>query len=110
MEQAQDKTSAAGGQSDSTVGLACAVVAESSNTTPQYYYKENRCQSQTAHDADCVCWHDEGTGPFPDERPDDPDTLKEWRFKPANVQDNRASPASGEAPVDRRVGPLAEET
>ncbi len=25
----------------------------------------------------------------------------------SNVQDNRASPASGEAPVDRRVGPLS---
>ena len=54
--------------------------------TPQYYYKDNRCQAFTAQDADCICWHDEGTGPFPNERPDDPDTLKEWRFKPANDQ------------------------
>lgn len=33
-----------------------------------------------------------------------------WRDRAAlthNVQDNRASPASGEAPVDRRVGPLS---
>ena len=54
--------------------------------TPQYYYKDNSCQAFTAQDADCICWHDEGTGPFPNERPDDPDTLKEWRFKPANAE------------------------
>ena len=51
---------------------------------PQYYYKDNACKANTAQDAVCICWYDEGTGPFPDERPDDPDTLKEWRFKPAN--------------------------
>ena len=54
--------------------------------TPQYYYKDNACKANTAHDADCICWHDEGTGPFPNERPDDPGTLKEWRFKPANAK------------------------
>ena len=54
--------------------------------TPQYYYRDNRCQAKTALDAGCICWHDEGTGPFPDERPDDPVTLKEWRSKPHNVE------------------------
>lgn len=53
---------------------------------PQYYYKSDECPAETAYDKDCICWHDEGTGPFPDERPDDPDTLKEWRFKPANAE------------------------
>jgi hypothetical protein len=55
--------------------------------TPQYYYNDNACKAKTAYDADCICWYDEGTGPSPDGRPDDPDTLKEWRFKPANAGD-----------------------
>lgn len=53
---------------------------------PQYFYKVDGCPAQTAHDSDCICWHDEGTGPFPDERPDDPDTLMEWRFRPDPLQ------------------------
>lgn len=71
----------------------------SNESTPQYYYKKDGCPAKTAHDADCICWHDEGTGPFPDERPDDPDTLKEWRFKPTNA----AVTGSEAVPVDGTV-------
>jgi hypothetical protein len=53
---------------------------------PQYYYRNNACKANAATDADCICWYDEGTGPFPDERTDDHDTLKEWRFKPHNAE------------------------
>jgi hypothetical protein len=31
----------------------------------QYYYKTNDCKALHATDAECICWHDEGTGPFP---------------------------------------------
>lgn len=31
----------------------------------QYYYKMNDCKALHATDAECICWHDEGTGPFP---------------------------------------------
>ena len=85
MEQAPEVEGTSSGTSALSAGLAGAVDTETGTTTPQYYYKRNRCQAKTAHDADCICWHDEGTGPFPDERPDDPAALKEWRFKPANV-------------------------
>lgn len=31
----------------------------------QYYYKVNGCPAAGANDGDCICWHDEGTGPHP---------------------------------------------
>jgi hypothetical protein len=34
----------------------------------QYYYKINDCKALHATDAECICWHDEGTGPFPGHR------------------------------------------
>jgi hypothetical protein len=34
----------------------------------QYYYKTNDCKALHATDAECICWHDEGTGPFPGHR------------------------------------------
>ena len=34
----------------------------------QYYYKNNDCKALHATDAECICWHDEGTGPFPGHR------------------------------------------
>ena len=30
----------------------------------QYYFKDNSCKAESAHDPDCICWHDEGTGPM----------------------------------------------
>lgn len=30
----------------------------------QYYFKNNSCKAESAHDPDCICWHDEGTGPM----------------------------------------------
>lgn len=49
----------------------------------QYYYKTNGCRAKTAQDADCTCWHDEGTGPYKDQRHDDKTPLVEWRIKTA---------------------------
>jgi len=34
----------------------------------QYYYRTNNCKALQATDAECICWHDEGTGPFPNHR------------------------------------------
>ncbi len=31
---------------------------------PQYYYPVNGCQAISAYDKDCICWHNEGTGPL----------------------------------------------
>jgi hypothetical protein len=31
--------------------------------TKQYYHKNEACRAASAFDADCICWHDFGTGP-----------------------------------------------
>lgn len=36
----------------------------------QYYYREANCEASSSTTPDCKCWHDEGTGPFPDARRD----------------------------------------
>jgi len=32
--------------------------------TYQYFYKNNECSAPSAEDKSCICWHDEGTGPY----------------------------------------------
>jgi hypothetical protein len=36
----------------------------------QYYYRNDACTAANAYSDDCICWYDEGTGPFPLARPD----------------------------------------
>ena len=51
----------------------------------QYFYKNDACKASCATDAECICWHDEGTGPFFDERFDQKHwriCKLEWRVKP----------------------------
>ncbi len=59
----------------------------------QYYYKNNDCKASEATDADCICWHDEGTGPFPDIRYSSRswhNIPSFWRVKPeANFNHNK---------------------
>lgn len=50
----------------------------------QYYYKQDACKAKHSTDADCVCWFDEGTGPYKTETHDAEVPLVEWRIKPAN--------------------------
>lgn len=54
----------------------------------QYYFRVSECKAKSATDPDCICWHDEGTGPFDNERHDRNDFL-EWRTKPAGNNDER---------------------
>lgn len=51
----------------------------------QYYYKQDGCKADSATDKDCICWHDEGTGPYEDERHDAEVPLVDWRIKPSNA-------------------------
>lgn len=52
----------------------------------QYYYHSNYCQAKTAFEPDCICWHDEGTGPLKDT----PDCIRHWRIKPrTNLMQNQ---------------------
>lgn len=32
----------------------------------QYYYKNNSCPAEYSRLESCTCWHDEGSGPFPE--------------------------------------------
>lgn len=42
----------------------------------QYYCKVNACRASFASDPECICWHDEGTGPLsPEEQKD----ASNWR-------------------------------
>jgi hypothetical protein len=49
--------------------------------TYQYYYKVDGCPAHEARDPNCICWHNEGTGPFPGERRNDFVHAKVWRTK-----------------------------
>jgi hypothetical protein len=51
----------------------------------QYYYKQDGCQAKQASDSNCKCWHDEGAGPYKDQRHTDDVPLVEWRIKPSNA-------------------------
>ena len=51
----------------------------------QYYYRQDGCVADKATNADCICWHDEGTGPYKDEH-DAEIPLVEWRIKPPNAE------------------------
>lgn len=51
--------------------------------TYQYYYKVNSCHAINNSDCNCICWHDDGTGPYSDAVANVEDTDFEWREKPA---------------------------
>jgi hypothetical protein len=52
----------------------------------QYYYKQDKCPAKTAEDGDCKCWHDEGTGPYKDERYNSDAPLVRWRIMRSNAK------------------------
>lgn len=49
--------------------------------THQYFYKDDNCKADKSTDKECICWLDEGTGTFANERSNDPFTIVEWREK-----------------------------
>ncbi len=53
----------------------------------QYYYKVDGCKTINATDAGCICWHNEGTGPFKGERYNQSGAAnagRSWRLGQAN--------------------------
>lgn len=50
----------------------------------QYYYRQDGCPAKEATDKTCICWHDEGAGPFSSEKHDSETPLVSWRIKPDN--------------------------
>jgi hypothetical protein len=51
-----------------------------------YYYKVDACKAADAMDRKCICWHQQGTGPFKTAAPDDADTFLAWRTEGSNAQ------------------------
>lgn len=49
----------------------------------QYFYRVTNCKAESSDDADCICWHDKGTGPLAGEETNYSLT---WRAKPADSQ------------------------
>lgn len=66
--------------------------------TRQYYFKQNLCRALSARDADCICWHDEGTGVYAATPP----PHLQWRDKPAAPTDEKTT-----TPIDDGTGQSA---
>ena len=50
----------------------------------QYYYGVNKCPARSSADRNCICWHDEGTGPMPGARHGNHNEIElRWREKPS---------------------------
>lgn len=62
--------------------------------TRQYYFKQNLCRALSAHDADCICWHDEGTGVYAATPP----PHLQWRDKPASPTDETTTTSVDNSP------------
>ena len=52
----------------------------------RYYYRVTACTAGHASDDKCICWHEEGAGPRPDERHDDDTPLVAWRAPNVRVE------------------------
>lgn len=54
-----------------------------SNTpTYQYFYKVDSCKAMSSKSSDCICWHDEFTGPHKADRSLEIFKSLHWRLKP----------------------------
>ena len=51
-----------------TLSRLAAALAAAPQPAPvmQYYYKDNTCPAEYGRAENCICWHNEGKGPFPD--------------------------------------------
>jgi hypothetical protein len=50
----------------------------------QYYFHENNCPAANPLVDGCICWHEQGTGPYPNAKPGDTgdEAPTKWRTKP----------------------------
>ncbi len=55
--------------------------APTERPTRQYYYSNEDCTACSMDDPNCICWHDEGTGPLAN----DPASVMTWRDRPATA-------------------------
>lgn len=69
-------------------------------TVQQYYNKVAGCPARLATDPECICWHDEGSGPYKGPRNDN--ARMTWRDKP-NANQLAKSPGMADADIDAIV-------
>ncbi len=44
-----------------------------------YFYKQNNCPAYKSDEESCICWHDEGLGPYPNARHNEEVSTLEWK-------------------------------
>lgn len=74
----------------------------------QYYFRTNQCSAPSAWDRDCICWHDEGSGPLAGITPEN----STWREKPVAVSETATTNAekrSGSPVAESRQAPAPSE-
>ncbi len=79
--------------------------AASAEPVSQYFHRVAGCPTHRASDAECICWHDKGTGPYPDARVGDiyNGVTLTWRTKPATPVAASAEPVADERAVWEKV-------
>lgn len=50
--------------------------------TYQYFHKVESCKVNSSKSSDCICWHDEFTGPYKADRSLEEFNSLHWRLKP----------------------------
>ncbi|QDJ57288.1 hypothetical protein [Bordetella hinzii] len=72
--------------------------AASAEPVSKYFHRVAGCPTHRASDAECICWHDKGTGPYPDARVGDiyNGVTLTWRTKPATPVAASAEPVADE--------------
>ncbi len=63
--------------------------SEKARSKRKYYFKDNACKAQFASEPDCICWHDEGTGPLSAE--EQASGILNWREQEQTPADKQRS-------------------
>lgn len=56
----------------------------------KYYYRMDGCNAPNSHSPNCICWHDEGTGPLAKK----PDLIRSWRAPAEDAREQQPEDAA----------------
>lgn len=74
-------------------------------TVRQYFYRMSACKALGARAADCICWHDEGTGPLAYTPQSELPKLR-WRTKPEMKVVRVCNACNWKGHTDRMLGSI----
>lgn len=84
-------------KSKSTTAVAGPALSEGLGAAAEarwrYYYRVTACTASHASDDTCICWHEEGTGPRPEERHESEVPLVAWREPNVGAKLETTAPA-----------------